>query len=184
MATPIVNPVGYTGDEDDDILSVNLKKISVEELEDGDLLLSVNSLMNFVELHKFDADQLKQLMCELLAAGQSGMLNDRSQTTVKQFIARYSNFVHEFAPQWAKEKQMPRFDSKLTTEERAADVRFFKNVTLREKTAEHRSGDANWQADAEKRWLAAAKERLDEITRDLNKSTWTPDTPGYCRSIR
>jgi len=27
MSTPIVNPVGYMADEDDDILAVNLKKI-------------------------------------------------------------------------------------------------------------------------------------------------------------
>src|SRR5260370_33015370 len=100
MATPIMNPVGYTSDEDDDILAVSLKKISVEQLEDDDILVSVNSLMNFVELHKFDADQLKQLMCELVAAGPVGLLNDRSTATAKEFKEPYSNFVNECNPQY------------------------------------------------------------------------------------
>src|SRR5260370_13110734 len=111
MATPIMNPVGYTSDEDDDILAVNLKKISVDQLEEDDILVSVNSLMNFVELHKFDADQLKQLMCELVAAGQGGVLNDRSKATVKEFVDRYAVFAHEGFPTPARRNKIPLIEN-------------------------------------------------------------------------
>src|SRR5260370_36144749 len=108
--------------------------------------------MNFVELHKFDADQLKQLMSELVAAGQGGMLNDRSNTTAKEFIERYAYAVHEFAPEYALRNKFPRIESNLTTEERAADVRLFKNVTLR--APEHRSAAPNSNAATQRLWLA------------------------------
>ena len=172
MSTPIVTPVGAAVDEDDDIVSVKLKKISLEQLEADDLLVSVNSLMNFVEHQNFDAEQLKQLMCELVVAGQGGMLNDRSQATAQEFMERYANFVHECAPEHAIRNKMPWFEGR--SKDLAADVRFFKNVSMRG-TPEHRSDDPNWKADAEKRWKDAAQQRLAEITADLSRSVHTDD---------
>jgi hypothetical protein len=193
----IKTPVSANVDEDDDIQSVQLKHVSVEDLEDDDILLSVNSLMNFVEVNNFNAEQLKQLMVELVAATEGGMLNGRSNATVEEFLLRYANAAHEFAPEAARDKGFPRFESTLTAEQRAADVRFFKTVTLRGTEPEHRSGepgsthlatyqenintDPDWQKNAEARWLAAAKERLDEVTRELNRSC---ERPGEERQMK
>ena len=169
----IKNPVACAVDEDDDIVSVKTKKISVEELEDDDVLVSVNSIMNFVAHNKLNADQLKDLMCELEAAARGGMLAERSMAPTWEFVVRYCVFANETFPELTRRNKLPNFESKLTTEARAADVRFFKNVYDRSEP-EHRSDDVNWQADAERRWQATAKERLDEITRDLNASAHVP----------
>jgi len=45
-----------------------------------------------------------------------------------------------FFPTLAHRNKIPLIESTLTTEERAADVRFFKNVTLRDQTPEQPFG--------------------------------------------
>jgi hypothetical protein len=165
---------------------MSFKRITPADLDTEDLLVSVDSLKNYIAHANLDARQLDELLGDLIEAARTDQIPGTSKDTVLTFVGRMNNSVSRLNPDYAQRANLPwNAWVKLTATEEQADDQFFRSVMCRNELAaieETRAkGEAAWKKDAEKRWMESAKALLADIEERGKRSTWDNDEHLYAR---